>query len=326
MAGTYALNLFDRFHLGHQVLIDRLADMPGPVAVVTGGEIVGRGLDLQCIIQPIEERLAKLKEYLREEELDEVIKAITMTQFSELLSIEDVTTFLMYQGPCCSEVKSGALDKRTKYEDVLDYLKPVRAYDGDKLTSARVRKGEIDREGKRLRGTNEPPRKLDFTQRGDLKSPKGDLYHKKDGLPEKRVAARIVEENPKCVLAVGDVTAATLIEQGCIPDVSIVDGITKRGKFEGTFLGEREYMFYNPAAVLYPEAWSTIDTAIRDKKKSLIVVDGEEDLMGFPSVLLAPNDSVMLYGQPDAGIVWVPVHKENKSLARSLLDKMPIIG
>lgn len=325
MAGTYALNLFDRFHLGHQALIDRLSDMPNPVAVVTGGEIVGRDLDLQSIIQPIETRLAKLKEYLREEELDKTVKAISMTQFSELLSIESATTFLMYQGPCCDEVRSGALDKRTEYEDVLNYLKPVRAFDGNKLTSARVRKGEIDREGKRLKGTKEPPRKLDFTQRGDLKSPKGDLYHKKDGPPEVRVVAKIADENPKCVIAVGDVTVATLNEQGYSPDVSIVDGITKRGKFEGTFTGEREYMFYNPAAVLYPEAWSTINTAIHDKKKSLVIVDGEEDLMGFPGVLLASKGSVMLYGQPDAGIVWVPVHKENKSLARSLLDKMPII-
>ncbi len=325
MVSTYALNLFDRFHLGHQALIDRLSDMPNPVAVVTGGEIVGRDLDLQCIIQPIEVRLAKLKEYLTSEELDGAISAITMTQFDELLSIEGATTFLMYQGPCCDEVRSGALDKRTKHEDVLKYLKPVRAYDGDKLTSARVRKGEIDREGKRLRGTKEPPRKLDFSQRSDLKSPKGDLYHKKDGSPEERIVSRIVEETPKCVIAVGDVTAATLIEQGYAPDVSIVDGITKRGKFEGTFTGEREYTFYNPAAVLYPEAWSTINTAIHDKKKSLVFVDGEEDLMGFPGVLLAPKGSVMLYGQPDAGIVWVPVHKENKSLARSLLDKMPII-
>ena len=326
MPGTYALNLFDRFHVGHQALIDRLSDMSNPIAVVTGGEIVGRDLDLQCIFQPIEMRLAKLKEYLVEEELDSTIDAIIMTQFDDLLSIDGPTTFLMYQGPCCDEVRSGALDKRTKHDDVLDYLKPFRAYDGNKLTSARIRKGEIDREGKRLRGTKEPPRKLDFSQRSDLKSPKGNLYHKNDGSPQERVAARIDEDNPKCVIAVGDVTAATLIEVGYTPDVSIVDGMTKRGKFEGSFSGEREYMFYNPAAVLYPEAWSTIDTAIHDKKKSLVVVDGEEDLMGFPGVLLAPKGSVMLYGQPEAGIVWVPVHKENKSLARTILDKMPIIS
>ena len=56
MAGTYGLNLFDRLHIGHQALIDTLAHMPSPVAVVTGGEIVGKGLDLESIIQPVDER------------------------------------------------------------------------------------------------------------------------------------------------------------------------------------------------------------------------------------------------------------------------------
>ncbi|MHA2192562.1 MAG: hypothetical protein ACXAAR_03960 [Candidatus Thorarchaeota archaeon] len=101
MAGTYALNLFDRFHLGHRALIDRLSDLPNPVAVVTGGEIAGRDLDLQCIIQPIEERLARLKAFLASKELDNAISAITVTKFDELLSIDGATTFLMYQGPCC---------------------------------------------------------------------------------------------------------------------------------------------------------------------------------------------------------------------------------
>ncbi|MHA2213848.1 MAG: DUF359 domain-containing protein, partial [Candidatus Thorarchaeota archaeon] len=67
------------------------------------------------------------------------------------------------------------------------------------------------------------------------------------------------------------------------------------------------------------------DTAINDNASSLIVVEGEEDLMGFPAVLLAPEDSVMLYGQPGVGIVWVPVNDENRKLARGLLDEMPII-
>ncbi len=161
--------------------------------------------------------------------------------------------------------------------------------------------------------------------RTKLKAPKGDVYDKKDGAPEERIVTRIRLEEPKIVIAVGDVTSATMIEQGYSPDVAIVDGITKRGVFEEKLTGEREYVFYNPAAVLYPEAWSTIDTAIRDKAKSLVTVEGEEDLMGFPAVLLAPNGSVMVYGQPDVGIIWVPVDKGNKSLARTFLEEMPII-
>jgi uncharacterized protein (UPF0218 family) len=91
-------------------------------------------------------------------------------------------------------------------------------------------------------------------------------------------------------------------------------------------MAERTYKIYNPAAVIYPEAWSVIDTAIQDENKySLIVVEGEEDLMGFPAVLLAPDDAAVLYGQPDVGIVWIPVNDENKKIARDLLNQMPII-
>ena len=70
---------------------------------------------------------------------------------------------------------------------------------------------------------------------------------------------------------------------------------------------------------------SVIDTAIHDDKTSVINVEGEEDLMGFPAVLLAPDDAAVLYGQPDVGIVWIPVNEENREIARALLEDMPII-
>ena len=115
-------------------------------------------------------------------------------------------------------------------------------------------------------------------------------------------------------------TSSTVLSEGYTPEVMIVDGITKRGPFEEQFMAERIYRIFNPAAVIYPEAWSVIDTAIQDKDKySLIIVEGEEDLMGFPAVLLAPDDSVVLYGQPDVGIVWIPVNDENRKIARNLL-------
>ena len=156
-------------------------------------------------------------------------------------------------------------------------------------------------------------------------SPKGDVYDVKDGPPEKRVVKRIEEESPKHVIAVGDVTSATILNEGYTPQVMIVDGITKRGPYEKEFKAQQEYFIYNPAAVIYPEAWSTIDTAIHHKTTTLVTVDGEEDLLGFPAVLLAPDGSVILYGQPDVGIIWVPVSPENKILARELLEQMTII-
>ena len=325
---TWALNLFDRLHLGHHILIDRLAELPDPVAAVTDGQLVGQGLELQNLIQPLEVRVERLKEYLIECKLDGIIEVRGITKNEDLLPIERDATFLMYEGPCCTEIQSGALDLRKQklsVEDKIEFLLPVRANDGEKIASARIRNGQIDRFGRKLRGTTEPPRLLQFEGRSGLSTPKGDVYDAKDGPPEKRVVKRIKEESPKHVIAVGDVTSATIFEEGYTPQVMIIDGITKRGPYEKEFKAPEDILIYNPAAVIYPEAWSAIDTAIHKTKSTLITVDGEEVLLGFPVVLLAPEDSVVVYGQPDVGIIWVPVTPENKILARELLEQMPII-
>lgn len=328
MAGTWALNLFDRMHLGHHVLVDRLQDMSEPVAAVTGGELMGEDLELASLIQPPEIRIIRLNEYLKSIDLDETIGVKYLTSFRELLEIEGPTTFMMYQGPCCVELEARGLNLRKEklgIRDNLEFLKPVRAHDGDKLSSARIRLGEVDREGHKLRGTYEPPRRLEFDSRRQLKTPKGRLYGVTEGPPEKAVVKRIKDESPPLVIAVGDVTSATLIDEGYQPNVCIIDGATKRGQFDREFHSDREYLIYNPREVIYPEAWSTIDTAIHDDRTTIITVDGEEDLLGFPAVLLAPIGAVVLYGQPNEGVVWVPVNSENQRLARRLLEKMPVI-
>ena len=328
MPGTWGLNLFDRLHLGHQVMIDRLSEMPNPVACVTAGDLVGPGLELEALIQPVDIRERNLREYILKSKLEDTISVKSFTKIEDLLEIQGDTTFMMYEGPCCTEIESGALNIRKDRMGVIDnieYLKPVRAHDGGKLASARIRLGEIDREGRRLIGTKEPPRELQLEGRAGLKIPKGEVFATKDGPPEKRVVSKIREESPSCVIAVGDVTSSTILKEGFTPDVMIVDGITKRGPFEEQFSARQVYKIFNPAAVIYPEAWSVIDTAIHNDSNSLIIVEGEEDLMGFPAVLLAPDDSAVLYGQPDVGIVWIPINEVNRKISRDLLDDMPII-
>ena len=327
MVGTWALNIFDRLHIGHHTLLDTLSDMQGPVACVTDGPLMGHELELGSIVQPLEIRVRRLKEYLRAQDMQH-IEVTVASGLDEILDIAGPTTFMMYEGPCCTEIKSGFLDERERMlgvDDRIEFLKPVRANDGEKVASARIRLGEIDRQGNRLRGTDQPPRELKIEGREGLKAPKGEVFASRDGSPEKRVVERIRTEEPTVVITVGDVTTDTILKEGYRPNVMIVDGITKRGPYEGRFSADCEYVIYNPAAAIYPEAWSAIDTAIHDGKTSLVIVDGEEDLMGFPAVLLAPERSIVLYGQPDVGIIWIPVTSENKEIALSLLNEMPVI-
>lgn len=321
------MNLFDRLHVGHHVLLDRLSEMPGPTAVVADGEVVSEGLELVELVQPVDIREQRLRAYLRCNHLDTTIEVLVVSRFNDFLLEPQPLDILMFEGPCCAEIEARVLELRRSsgIEDRFTLMKPVRASDGDKLSSARVRKGELDREGNVLRGTSERARRLELGGREILKAPKGDLYHTNDGPPEQRVAARLSKERPPHVIAVGDVTCSTVTRAGYQPDVCVVDGSTKRGEFKLDIKADKSYVVFNPAATIYPESWSAIDTALHDKRKSIIYVEGEEDLLGFPAVLLAPKGSVMLYGQPDAGIVYVRVNKENKSAARTLLDHMTVI-
>ncbi|TFG11133.1 DUF359 domain-containing protein [Candidatus Thorarchaeota archaeon] len=329
MAGSWALNLFDRLHIGHHVLLDRLCDMRNPIACITDGELLGSDIEYESLIQPIDLRKKNLRKYLDSCVTTKHVDIEVITSYDELLRIKGTTTFLMFEGPCCTEIQEHALDVREQLSFVRDevyLLKPVMAADGDKMSSARIRKGELDRKGRKLRGTSEVPRKLPDEMRSDLKVPKGQIFAVEDGPPEERVAANLHDLEPSIVVAVGDVTSETVTAAGYTPDVCIVDGITRRGNYDLTLDGDIEYTIYNPAATVYPEAWSVIDTAIHDKKKSLVFVEGEEDLMGFPAVLLAPEGAVMLYGQPDVGIIWVSVNDDNAKAARNFINHMPIIN
>jgi len=329
MAGSWALNLFDRLHIGHHVLLDRLCDMEDPIACITDGELLGSDIEYGPLIQPIDLRKKNLRKYLDSCETTAHVDIAVITSYDELLKIEGPTNFLMFEGPCCTEIQEHALDVRqqlSSQRDEVYLLKPVMAADGDKMSSARIRKGELDRKGRKLRGTDEAPRRLPEQMRSDLKAPKGEIFTVEEGPPEDRIVANLNDLEPNIVVAVGDVTSETVNAAGYTPDVCIVDGITRRGNYDLSLDGEIEYTLYNPAATIYPEAWSVIDTAIHDKQKSLVFVEGEEDLMGFPAVLLAPEGAVMLYGQPDVGIIWVPVSDENAKAAREFIKHMPIIN
>ncbi|MHA1577400.1 MAG: DUF359 domain-containing protein [Candidatus Thorarchaeota archaeon] len=329
MTGTWALNLFDRFHIGHHVLIDRLCDIPEPVAAVSDGELIAKDLILSELIQPLDLRVKNLRSYLKSIELESTIRIETISSFDDLLAIPGATTFMMFEGPCCKEIEEKTLKLRKEkmgIVDVQELLKPVKAGDGDKMSSARVRLGEIDRKGRKLTGKYQHPRRLPTESREGLATPKGDVFATEHGNPEQRIVKKLIAEKPHCVITVGDVTTATILAEGYEPDVMVVDGITKRGIFEGEFSADVEYVIYNPPAMIYPEAWTVMETAIRSGKKSLITVEGEEDLMGFPAVLLADEGSVVLYGQPDVGIVWIPVNQSTKKIVDNLLKEMPAFG
>jgi hypothetical protein len=57
-----------------------------------------------------------------------------------------------------------------------------------------------------------------------------------------------------------------------------------------------------------------------------ILVDGEEDLAVIPLVIAAPLSSVVIYGQPNEGIVLRVIDEYAKTAARRLLSQFTRTG
>ncbi len=61
----------------------------------------------------------------------------------------------------------------------------------------------------------------------------------------------------------------------------------------------------NPQGMITAQLWESIRESIDDG--NIIVVEGEEDLAVIPCILEADWDDVVVYGQPDEGIVFINI-------------------
>ncbi|MFA0822060.1 MAG: GTP-dependent dephospho-CoA kinase family protein [Methanomethylovorans sp.] len=134
--------------------------------------------------------------------------------------------------------------------------------------------------------------------------------------------------SPTKLISVGDVTTFHLLNSNIIPDILIVDDRTKRGPASASVVvgtkhtGFCEIFVDNPPGVITEDLIDVVHDAIKSEDHVRIFVRGEEDLAALPAILLAPEGSVVLYGQPDEGVVFVSITKSKKEEILDLLDKI----
>ena len=159
--------------------------------------------------------------------------------------------------------------------------------------------------------------KLDENLIGEFKKPLGKLYAEfEDAIP-------IIKE-ASFLISVGDQTTKNLVDNDLIPDLGIIDNrIQRKDHNHDIIRTENILKADNPAGTITKNLWETIESAIslilEDKENRIIEVSGEEDLAVLPCLLVAPEDAVILYGQPNEGLVFVNV-SEGKDKALRLMD------
>ena len=157
--------------------------------------------------------------------------------------------------------------------------------------------------------------------RDQLKNPLGNLIKDND-IDKENIIKEISAES--VLITVGDRTTENMLQFGLRPQIQIIDGLEKRNQCVvptddtvNTNLSCR-----NPPGEITDESIQVIQKAFSCESPVRITVDGEEDLLVIPACIFAPENSVVMYGQPNEGLVIVQVTPEIRAKVQKILDTM----
>ncbi len=165
---------------------------------------------------------------------------------------------------------------------------------------------------------------MNETLRARLTKPFGEVLDFKD------VTARLGSARPSPLIAVGDQTIIHLLDAGISPDIGIFDLLCQRKevplewKKKLNAAAQREggaIRAFNPPGTVQ----AMMEASVRDCLgigNGWVEIEGEDDLASLVVMAFARPGSVLLYGQPDEGMVWVQIDERVQQEAKALLAQV----
>jgi cytidyltransferase-like protein len=308
---------FDLLHAGHKSLIDAAARSGKNITVgVTSDKLVA-SLDKQTY-EDERIRTKNVKEYLRQKGLEKRSKMIALNDIFGT-TLKDPTLDAI---AITAETQKGAalINKKRAAQRfkklAMIRCKMILADDKEVISSTRIRGGEISRGGRNYKMLLSKITAKPFSEktRQKLKKPFGKITPINSRL---KVRGKII--------AVGDISVSSFLKTRILPDLSIVDFFVNRKRaFEN--LSQLGFGSPYPDTVVRNEAGQiskslveSLDKLLSENRKSVVLVDGEEDLAVIPAILLSKLGSAVFYGQPEKGAVMVEVQAKTKDDLCTLL-------
>ena len=154
-----------------------------------------------------------------------------------------------------------------------------------------------------------------------MKIPLGILLPE-DQTNKKNIQHHLLENS--YLITVGDRTTEKIINFDIVPSLQIIDNTEKREKRDSPKISDltTKLNVENPPAEITIQSIDMIKKAFSMDPPVRIIVNGEEDLLVLPVCVLAPENSIVMYGQPNEGLVIVKITSEIRNKAKSLLDLM----
>jgi len=111
------------------------------------------------------------------------------------------------------------------------------------------------------------------------------------------------------VVAVGDIVCSTILDYVGTPRLCIVDGKTVRVAYRDLDKALKRFGVVlrcsNPPGTISEECVEAIARALSTASSSLLLVDGEEDLLALAVLILGSDIDYVIYGVPSTGVAII---------------------
>lgn len=320
---------FDRLHLGHKRLIDLAFKKAARVSIGISTQRLLKHKSLYQIIQPYQTRKNYLIRYLKNKGFFQAASFHPLYDIYGTTKNDKTLEAIIVSPETLPNAYKINLERKKRKLPLLKILSfPfVTGKDNRTITSARIRQGEIDREGNPYLSIFNLKKQLILPQtlRPRLRNPLGKIIKEES---YKKTAEKLIQYirplHPTLIVSVGDIITYSLINAGLVPDIQIIDFKTRRKKIalDLPLYPWAKKSINNPGTINRRTA-NLINQAIKTfldlGKKQQLIISGEEDLTALPTILLAPLRSIILYGQMGLGAIAVLVTEEKKKQIKKIL-------
>ncbi len=321
-----AAGTFDHFHIGHKKLLDNAFSFSEFVYIyVVANEAMYRKKLLALTIESYDKRREGISNYILENGYNKRAKIIPLdTIYGDTLQNDKLDAIYVTNKTYANaeQINRKRLQKGFKTLSIIT-IPMLASLEGKEISSERIRLGEINRDGISFTEVFKMNKilTLPISLRETLRLPFGTVLQTLKNNKEFKDAT--------CVITIGDIVTKTAIESIGQPAISIIDFKTQRNVIQNDSilngLKKSALEISNRPGSINTEIVLLFQNALRvyfeNRSNTVIVVEGEEDLLALPIMLLAPLGSIVLYGLQGKGAVKIVITEEKKREVQVLLEK-----
>jgi len=300
---------FDHFHAGHKQLLDTALGVADQIVVgITNPKLI-QTKQFPFSIESYSNRLRSVTDYCRQKNSN--------SQFVELFDSA---------GPTLTDSSIDVLVVSQQTQDGATWVNQQRSSlgmsplpvvvasmvpdeIGEYISSTSIRSGKITRSGKVFKKLFDQNIVFSSFQLEQLKTSQGIQFDQ----------ARIIGSIP--VVLVGDMVTQHFLGHQLPFNYALIDGQTRRQPTPFSYPNLKPLTGHNPSGEINPNiAHQILAIDYLNSANKIYQVDGEEDLLAFVPCLSLPLGSLVLYGQPQIGIVMIELTEKNKLHFAQFID------